>query len=220
MRISLLTILILIISSCSFKRYDTEIELDKLKDTSQNYGIVVLKSSFFGNEELGSRNLSKYNKLSVYANFPQKEESFIYDPHDAYKIGGEDFLKPMDEKFIILPEVREPKYKPAILKREAFYRVTMLPAGEYEITYMNTWIPSELESYGKNFDKNEKYKFTVEQHKINYIGDFYIILDKKKSYDTYSTINVVLNNSNEAKNFINEYYKEIKLPYKVNLIHN
>src|SRR4051812_31518400 len=142
-----LILLALLCTSCAMKDQSGEIDLAKLYNKNEKYGVVICRGMFFDHqhtltkflENESSVKLMPYN--SLYIDAKEISENTI---QVGYMVGGSS--SEQQELFGLLadssPLVIKPytigflSIEPAILKPEYFYTVKMLPQGEYYISSM------------------------------------------------------------------------------------
>ena len=227
-RIISLIILGFISSSCTMAHHTYgKVELTKINDSTEKYGIIVFRAMFFKYDTSAKKfvndeksiNLTHTNRVDIFAKNPLEDKFF------GYKISG-DFPYPDEwdkkkDKLILQKGVYGWfESTQEILMPEYFYTIRMLPEGEYYFSH--TAFDFHYDRYlEQRYDqKDSPYKFYVQAGKINYLGDLYFMSPERTSFffSEYNAVIALLSRAPEAKAFMKNYYPEINLPFITNII--
>lgn len=229
-RFIVLVILCLICSGCKIQLAGKgEINQAKLYDDREKYAVVLFRGVFFDNVDQmemfyqADKNMKLMESNDLYVNAMPVNGKFL---DNGYLIGGTIYGskegKEKEKLFSKTPRVVEvlnpklPTFKP-----EYFYTLKMLPEGEYYISIIR-FRSSKGDSYLESiFHKEDSlYHFTVKAGKINYLGDFYLASPIKDEgyFSKYNLDTLILNESDRAKAFMENYHSDIKLPFATNLM--
>lgn len=230
-RIIGMVFLAMILSSCAAKNYGA-VDLAKLHNKDEKYGIVVFRSMFFKYEmdadafsqNVNSIKLSGSNEAYVLAKDSSKKQKYDYS-WNGYQIGGAwSYKSDWEEKHkrftVQKGQIGLWDSTPEILMPEYFYTVKMLPEGRYY--FSRAMFDFRDQGYlEQNFDLSESpFSFTVRSGHINYLGDLYFLSPEKQGFwgSKYNAGIALLDKSHQAEEFMNKYYPDINLPFMTNLI--
>ena len=232
-RILSLVALVMVLSSCAAKNYGA-VDLSKLRDKNEKYGIVVFRSMFFKYEKDAKVfsqndnkiNLDSSNEAYVFAKDSGSKQKYDYS-WNGYQIGGAwSYKSDWEEKrkkFIMQKGKMgwtQAGAVPEILMPEYFYTIKMMPEGRYY--FSRTIFDFDYRRYlEQEFGLNDSpFAFTVRSGHINYLGDLYFLSPEKQGFwgSKYSAGVVRLNKSHQAEEFMRKYHPEINLPFMTNLI--
>lgn len=224
LKILLPIFLSIICTSCSIFYFDSmHINVEKLYSQKEKYGIVVFRPIYFKH----GYNDSLQGGLfvgSIVAR-PMEVSRRLTEVSD-YCMGCRRDIsgKVLNEKmFWVDPNAKDARS--TSFKPEAFYGITMMPAGDYFIRCILLdmhYVMGSLNYLSLN-DAN-KYHFHVTAGRINYIGDLYVShaafmkTGGPFSWDKYSAPVRIYDRYLDAQSFMRKFYPEINLPFIKNII--
>lgn len=221
-------------SSCKGSSSKT-IDLTKLHNSNEQYGIVVFRPMFFKYTEMMER--FTHDSSSVILGYPNgSNEVYVYakemegkkaqDSIFGYQVGGTWHSTEEDIERSKLFTISRGEGQPPMYRPELFYTVSMIPAGNYYINRTMFNFGGVSFSVEKNYIENRYSKkespfyFSVQAGKINYLGDLYFFSPERINYflSTYNTNVALIDKANEAKDYMKLFYPQLHLPFITNFI--
>lgn len=208
------------------------INLQKLNNKSNSYGIVVFRPIYFSSNE----NMDIFTQKGLLASdsfvfvSAWNEELSVRFKEDNYFISDQYLTngKIASHNLYALNIKNSSGNVVGLYSQHAAYGVTMLLAGNYRMGCIT--MDDKSHWTGRNEYKNmpdpDSYRFDVKAGEINYIGDLYIYdpkIEKKSTFFSeaqYSSSVIIVDRNGDAAKFMKKAYQDLKLPFRVKLIKN
>lgn len=210
------------------------VDLKKLYDKNEKYGVVVFRPMYFKTAKLAS----EFCSLGVISNGLNIDNKLIVGTNpgilnqEIAKCVGRSISerwnapekKLLDSLFTEKPPTFWGGLRSAVFKPEYFYGVVILPEGKY---YFNGLVHYEAnERFSKEFTNGENGPyFLVKAGYVNYIGDlcltslsFVKSLGFFSNKSEYKSSFEICDRYKDAHDFFKKSYPEVDLPFIKNLI--